>query len=233
MAHRFSAKKLTAAALSATLIITACGAPRDTETPVARAQSDPEEELRKLSEAMQRTVLEGALAGAAIGTTIGYSIGGSNRKRNTGIGFTFGLGAGAAAGTYVAFLQKKYATKEKRLDRLREDLDKNNAEIATTLGVMREVLAVQRTELDRLRARVDAGSGEDDALASEVSDARANLAEMQKAIDGAAGRQAEFAQTRGLELADVNGAGVESELDTLAARITAMREIAADLATQI
>lgn len=234
MAGRFSANKLTAAALSATLVLAGCAAPPAPEAAKQETAQDPEARLRTLSAAMQKTVLEGALAGAAAGTAIGMRIGtGTNRNRNRNIGFAIGLGAGAAAGSYVAYLQKEYATKEDRLERLRADLDKNNAEIATTLNVMREVLAVQRAELDALRAKVAAGTADRAALEAEVADASANLAEMQKAIDGAAGRQAEFAETRGLELVDESGEGAEAELDLLARRVAAMRAVAADLAAQL
>lgn len=233
MAHRFPARPLILAMLIAGTALAGCN-PAPEPPPEAR-QFLPEQQLRDLSAAMQKTVLQGALAGAAVGTGLGLRLGGNqNKSQSGGIGFTLGLGAGAVAGSYVAFLQGRFATDEARLRQVRKDLDKNNREIETTLVVMREVLALQQGELAAIRARVAAGTADQAALQTELTDASANLAEMQKAIDGAQKRQGEFASTRNLRLyqRDTDGAA-QAELDALAQRVAAMREVAGQLAQQL
>lgn len=233
MAHRFPARPLILAMLIAGTALAGCN-PAPEPPPEAR-QFLPEQQLRDLSAAMQKTVLQGALTGAAVGTGLGLRLGGNqNKSQSGGIGFTLGLGAGAVAGSYVAFLQGRFATDEARLRQVRKDLDKNNREIETTLVVMREVLALQQGELAAIRARVAAGTADQAALQTELTDASANLAEMQKAIDGAQKRQGEFASTRNLRLyqRDTDGAA-QAELDALAQRVAAMREVAGQLAQQL
>lgn len=233
MAHRFPARPLILAMLIAGTALAGCN-PAPEPPPEAR-QFLPEQQLRDLSAAMQKTVLQGALTGAAVGTGLGLRLGGNqNKSQSGGIGFTLGLGAGAVAGSYVAFLQGRFATDEARLRQVRKDLDKNNREIETTLVVMREVLALQQGELAAIRARVAAGTADQAALQTELTDASANLSEMQKAIDGAQKRQGEFASTRNLRLyqRDTDGAA-QAELDALAQRVAAMREVAGQLAQQL
>lgn len=225
MARRFPAPGLTAFLLAALLAVTSCGAPSEPETRAeASAEADPE--LSAVAKAMQKTILEGAVAGAALGGAVTLGNDGKSRSRGISIG---GL-VGATAGTYVAFIQRKYILRERRLREIREDLDENSGEIAATIAVMRRVLARQEAELAAIRASAEAGTAPPAAVETEVAEARANLAEMERAVAGAANRRAEFAEARGLVAAPGGGSEIDPELATLSTQIAEMRAIAGDLA---
>lgn len=179
---------------------------------------------------MQRTVLEGAIAGATIGGLGGYAIGGVQDGRK---GLQIGLLSGVPAGTYVAFLQRRYFREERRLERVQDDLDANIREIEATVAVMRDVLEAQKVELANIRAAAATGQGDEVAVRTELAEAGENLNQMQLAIEGAENRQAEFEQTRSLELIDRSGEVLDSDFDLLAGQIGAMRQIAEDLAQEL
>ncbi|MFV0361411.1 hypothetical protein [Tropicimonas sp.] len=198
---------------------------------VTRANSgDAEKDLRRMSAALQRTVIEGALAGAVVGPGFYYRR--TVRPANVAAAAATGATLGAAAGYYVGWVQQEYATEEDRLERLKTDLDRNSAEIQGTINVMREVLAQQDRELAAIRARAASGAADSGAVAAEVAEAQANLGEMQKAIDGASRRQEEFGAARGLVPAG-GGSAIDPELRQLSNQIAAMRSIATDLAENL
>ncbi len=233
MAGRSHYTGLSAVLLSVSLVLSACD---DTSQSASQAvstdsASQAEADLAKQAAAMQKTILEGALAGAAVGTGFGLALGGDD---SAGTGFTIGLGGGALAGTYVAFVQRKYANKEKRLKQIKSDLDRNAAEMQTTLNVMNQVLAAQQAELAELKGRAAAGTGDPAALQQEVAQANENLSQMQLAIDGSVKRQAEFNEARSLTLARGQTASpIDGDLAALSDRITQMRDVASDLASSI
>lgn len=228
MARRFSAQRIGAFALAAVLALGACNSTSDRDVaasaPVATAAADPE--LVSMADAMQKTILEGAVTGAAIGGTV--TIGGSRQSRSAGI--SLGGLLGASAGTYVALVQRRYAFRERRLSVIRNDLDENSEEIAATISVMRRVLAQQKAELAAIRARAADGAAPPARVAAELGEARANLTEMERAVDGAASRQSEFAEARGLVATSGSGSAIDPELAALSAQISEMRAIAGDLA---
>lgn len=235
MAGRPHSSRLITAALVATLGLAACGdAPQTTTTaPVAAAggSSQAEADLARQAAAMQKTILQGALAGGAVGGAVGFGIGGSD---DAGTGFSIGLGAGALAGTYVAFVQKNYAGREARLRQVKSDLDRNAAEMQTTINVMNQVLAAQKAELDALRSQAAAGTASQADLQRELTEASGNLSQMQVAIDGATKRQAEFSEARGLTLKkNETVSPVDADLAALQNQIAQMKSIANDLATSI
>lgn len=234
MARRPGFVRIVSAALIVGLSLSACqkAEPEVTAPAVVQGDSVAEAELRRQAKAMQRTVLEAALAGGAAGA--GISVGASGDAENIGPGFAFGFTIGAAAGTYVGFVQRKYARRERRLERIKEDLDANFAEMQTTLFVMQQVAAAQKAELAALSAQAAAGQAEPQAIAREVAEAQANLSQMQVAIDGAAKRREEFVEARGLTMArrDTTSA-IDGDLALLSARIAEMRGVAADLATAL
>ncbi|MGR3723412.1 hypothetical protein LGT41_0006030 [Abyssibius alkaniclasticus] len=240
MAYRLSAKNLTLAILVGTTPLAGCAVSfgntnaSDVSTAPEGATAS-EVELRERAAAMQRTVVEAIAAGGLAGAALNFVVG--NRTRGTNLGFagafTTGAVLGGAAGSYVAYLQDQYATREDQLERVRADLRANNAETEATLSVMRVVLANQTEELNRLRAAVAASSGESAALAREVSEARANLNEMQRALEGAQARRTELSQSRSLIAGAQPDPASDAEIAALSERITQMRAVADALATQL
>ena len=162
------------------------------------------------------------VAGAVIGGATGFAIGGEDKVDD---GILFGAFAGLAAGTYVANLQKKYSTDEARLEKLRADVGKANAEAEATLVTMRKVRDQQLSELAAARQANDAA-----ALQAEQKQAAANEAEMRKTISGAEKQYSELSSTRALKLVDDQETGIDPQLNELGKRITAMRQIAETLA---
>ena len=233
MAGRSYSFRLIAAAISASLALTACGGSNETASPkaVAGGSSQAEADLAKQAAALQKTILQGAIAGGVTGGAIGFGLGGDD---DIGSGISIGLGAGALAGTYVGFVQKKYAGREARLRQIKSDLDRNAAEMQTTLNVMNQVLAAQKAELDALNARAAAGTVDQTELQRELTEANGNLSQMELAIDGATKRQAEFAEARNLTIARGQSASpIDGDLAALSNQISQMRGIASDLASSL
>ena len=236
MADRYYSAKLTPLIVIATLGLSGCDVPPPasgtTSGTTSSATHSSEVQLRRQATAMQRTILEGAAAGVAAGAGLGFILGGGDED-SLRQGIRIGLGSGIAAGSYVALIQKKYARKERRLAAIKSDLDKNAAEMRTTIRVMRDVLAVQRAELAEIRRRAAAGQASSGELSAELSAANNNLAQMQKAINGASRRQAEFGQTRGLTLVSGGASAIDPDLAALSAQIAAMKAIANDLSAEL
>ncbi|KIC45677.1 hypothetical protein RA28_08155 [Ruegeria sp. ANG-S4] len=233
MAGRSYSTRLIAAAISASLALTACGGSNDTTAPQAASggTTQAEADLAKQAAALQKTILQGAIAGGVTGGAIGFGLGGDD---DIGSGISIGLGAGALAGTYVAFVQRKYAGREARLRQIKSDLDRNAAEMQTTLNVMNQVLAAQKAELDALNARAAAGTVDQAELQRELAEANGNLSQMELAIGGATKRQAEFAEARNLTIARGQSASpIDGDLSALSNQISQMRGIASDLASSL
>ncbi len=233
MADRSHSSKLSAVLLSAALALAACDdTSQETAPPAATGgSSQAEADLAKQAAAMQKTILQGAIAGGVTGGAIGFGLGGSD---DVGTGISIGLGAGALAGTYVAFVQRNYAGREARLRQVRKDLDRNAAEMQTTINVMNQVLTAQKAELDALKAQVAAGTVDPVSFERELSEANGNLAQMELAIDGATKRQAEFNEARNLTIARGQTASpIDGDLAALSNQISQMRGIAGDLASSL
>ncbi len=234
MAGRSHSTGLIVALMSASLVLSACGgsgsAP-ETLTAVRGGSTQAEADLAKQAAAMQKTILQGAVAGGVTGGAIGFGLGGTD---DIGSGVAIGLGAGALAGTYVAFVQRNYAGRKARLRQIEKDLDKNAAEMQTTLNVMNEVLAAQKTELGALKASAAAGTVDQAELQRELTEANGNLAQMELAIDGATRRQAEFSEARNLTIKRGQSASpIDGDLAALSNQISQMRGIASDLASSL
>ncbi len=231
---RFTTAKLTATVTMIAFGLAACDTtppkPASTGSAVTAPIGDAEKALRKQAIAMQRTILEAALAGVAVGGGLGFAFG---DKEDAKRGINIGLFTGLTAGTYVAFVQRKYFGKERRLRAIKSDLDKNAAQMRTTINVMRDVLAVQRSELAAVKARFASGGATSADIQAEIVQARANLGEMQKVIDGATVRQSEFGETRGLTLVSGGGSRIDDDLAALSQQIAAMKAIASELASEI
>lgn len=180
--------------------------------------------------ALQRTILEGPLAGAAAGGLMDYALGGDD---DIGAGIGIGLIVGASAGTYVAHMQQQYSNKEKRLKAIKSDIDENSAEVQQTINVMNEVLAVQRAELATVRTKINTGTSSPAELQSELDQANANLANMQRAIDGANKRHAALGTVRGLTPINNGVSAIDSDLAALSQQIASMKAIASDLAKEL
>ena len=189
-----------------------------------------EKQLSEQSFALQKTIVEGALAGGVAGGLSVRLLPTGKAGNNVAGGVLIGTGLGAAAGTYVAFLQKRFRTKEARLEKLQEDARRNNAQVAAAIQTMRLVLAQQQADLNFLRTT---SRPKDKALRAELEQAQGNLRNMERAIDGAEKRRAELSSTRDLQLVEGEVTGIDQEIAELAARIQNMREIANTLAEEI
>ncbi len=234
MAGRSHSTRLIAALISVSLGLSACGRSKEEPAPevTSGGSTQAEADLAKQAAALQKTILQGALAGGVTGGAIGFGLGGSSDDVGTGI--ALGLGAGALAGTYVGYVQKQYAGRERRLKQIKSDLDSNAAEMQTTLNVMNQVLAAQKAELDVLNAQVASGTVDQAALQRELTEANGNLTQMELAIDGATKRQAEFTEARSLTIArGQNASPIDGDLANLSNQISQMRGIASDLASSL
>lgn len=191
------------------------------------ANATPAEvELHNRSKAMQKTILEGIAAGAAAGLALSaINSSGQRTVQNVAIGALIG----GLAGSYVAHLQRNYATREEQLARARADIFDTNKEAKATLRVMRTVVSTQIRDLERLRAAVAAGQADQAALNQELREARANLRDMEAATDGAERRRRDFARAG----QDDPSGRMDRELEELAGRISQMRDVSEDLSDEV
>lgn len=223
MAFRFPAKIIVI--LASALSIAACN-PETTQAPTSQAPasaSKAEQDLAKQAKAFQKTVAQGI----AVGITITFIAGRKTLKPSELL--SIGVPFGAAAGTYVAFLQKRYTNKERRLEKARDDIDVANKELEAAIKTMRVVLAQQRSELAAIRK----STGNNAALAREVSEAQRNLKNMERAIDGAEGWKREFGSARSIVQVEGQLAGIDPGIAALSQKIATMRTIANSLANEI
>jgi uncharacterized membrane protein len=214
-----------AISLMLALPLSGCGTPADKAPAASKAESTltAEQELARQAKAFQRTIAEGIATGAIIGIGIG------SKRKNVSGGLVFGAAAGAVAGTYVAKLQKRYLSRELRLERMRDDINAANTELEASIATMQAVLDLQSGQLAAIRSQ----AGNDEALAREISEAEVNLANMRTAIKGADRWQQEFQSTRSLKLVDNQLTGIDAEIALLSQRIESMRKIAQTLAQQV
>ena len=233
MAYRFSATRLVSATLVGSLALSACvpvvtpGIPTVT---VSRGFGTPEEEeLNKRSQALQKTIIEGAATGAAAGAALSLANGGDNFWRNVLVGAV----VGGLAGSYVASLQRNFADRESQLKQARKDIGATNSDVAATLEVMRVVQRREIAEINELRAALASGRTDSASLAARISVAQGNLADMQGAIEGAENRAAEFTQARAAIAAEPGEGNIDGELGELQNRISQMRAVAEDLSQNI
>ena len=233
MAYRLSTSKLVSLCLVGSLTVSGCvpvvtpGVPNVT---VTRGTSTPEEaELNRRSQALQKTIIEGAATGAAAGAALSLANGGENFWRNVLIGAV----AGGLAGSYVASLQRNFASREAQLEQARSDISATNSETASTLQVMRVVQRREIAELNELRAALAQGRTDSASLEARISVARANLADMNGAIEGAENRAQEFTQARAVIANQAGEGNIDGELSELQGRIQQMRAVAQDLSENI
>jgi len=198
-------------------LLAGCGGSQKTD---ASQAANPETVLRNNTAALQKTILEGAIAGAGSGSGIGFLLGGQEGARRGG---QLGSLVGATAGSYVAFIQRRYILRETRLNEVLEDLQANNALLTATLVAMQAVVAKNRGELEAAKAQPPV------VLARETAETQANLAQMQTAIARAQSRQAEFQPVRSLNLVGSDGRSPDPQLQILADRIAQMQAVAAEL----
>ena len=185
------------------------------------AGKGPEAELARQARAMQRTVWEGAATGAVLGGVGAVIFGGDSEDVIKGA--VVGGVAGAAAGTYVGYLQQQYATNEDRLERLRADIERANADTEATLRTMRAVLDQNRRALAAARA-----DPEQDLPAAQQA-AERDLANMQLATAGAGRWLNHFQSTRSLGLTE----GVGRQINELSRHISDMRAVTRMMAAEV
>lgn len=230
MANRFSASKLAAAALIGTLSLSACGPVESPNASVTRGTATAAEaELQRRSQALQKTIIEGAAAGAAAGAVLSLINGGNNFWESVAVGAV----AGGLAGTYVGSLQRNFADRESQLTQARKDIKATNSDVAATLQVMRVVQQREVAELQELRAALAAGRTDSASLAARIGVAEANLADMEGAINGAESRAEEFTRARAAIAAEPGQGNIDNELAELQNRIAQMRAVAEDLSKNI
>ncbi len=233
MAYRFSASKLVSAGLVGALAVSGCapvltiGVPTVT---VTRATASPEEaELQRRANALKKTIIQGAATGAASGAALSLANGGNNFWQSVAIGAV----VGTLAGSYVASLQRNFADRESKLKQAISDIKATNSEVASTLRVMRTVQRREIAEVRQFQRALAAGRTDSASLAARISVAKANLADMEGAIDGAEARADEFAQARAAIAAEPGKGNIDRELSELQNRIAQMRAVAADLSNNI
>jgi hypothetical protein len=218
MVRRFSFLKYCALAA----VLAGCAG---TGSPTGPAGSGPEAELARQAQAMQRTVLEATVTGAVLGGA-GTALFGGDRD-DVLRGTLFGAAAGAAAGSYVGYLQRQYAGNEDRLERLRADIERTNAETAAAVRNMRVVLEQNRWQLAAARA------GDPEGLPAAEAAAERDLGNMRLVVAGAERRRDEFMSTRSLQLVEGQATGVDAQIEDLSRRIAEMRSITDTLAEEI
>lgn len=182
-----------------------------------------EKELARQAKAYQRTIAQGVGTGIVLGGILG------SLNNNTKTGINIGIGAGAFAGTYVAALQARYISKERKLEKIRDDINASNASLAASIATMQTVLDLQRVQLATIRAQ----AGNNAELTREVAEAEANLSNMRSTINSASNWEKEYKSTRSLKLVDQQLTGIDTEIAHLSQRIETMRKIADTLATAI
>ncbi|MEM6373934.1 MAG: hypothetical protein AAF727_14295 [Pseudomonadota bacterium] len=234
MARRSHFARIAASLALAGMALAACETTTTTTTTAAalvQGNTPEEQELRRAAKAMQKTILEGAAAGGAAGGLLSVTLGDSDDLVS---GIAIGAGAGAAAGTYVAFVQRKYVRRARRLNQIQTDLDRHAQEMEATLAAMNAALAVQQRDLAAVRAQAAQGTATPEDLARETAEANSNLSQMQLAIDGATKRQQEFSEARDLtKRRNDEVAPIDPELAAMATRIAEMKAVATDLATSL
>ena len=232
MAGRSHFSRITGALLIAGMVLAACESGTTTQqvsASVVQGDTPQEQELRRAAKAMQKTILEGAAAGGAAGGLVGLTLGGSD---NIGAGIT--IGAGAAAGTYVAFVQRKFTRRARRLKQVQTDLDRHAREMQATLAAMNAALAVQKQDLAAVRLKAAQGAATPADLARETAEANSNLSQMMLAIDGATKRQEEFNAARDLtKRSNDEVAPIDPQLAAMSNRIAEMKAVANDLAESL
>jgi len=223
MATRFPTRGVVI--LVSALVVAACNH-QSTQAPVTQRSSgasQAERDLAKQAKAFQKTVLQGI----AVGVTVSLFTG--DDSPGFGNALSIGVPLGAAAGTYVGYLQKRYTNKERRLEKARDDVESANRDLEAAIATMRAVLAQQRSELAAIRKSTASNS----ALAREVTEAQGNLRNMERAIDGAEGWHREFSASRSVVKTEGQLAGIDPEIAALSQRIATMRTIANSLASEI
>ena len=213
--------KLSIAVTAVALILASCtdgpvqtSAPNATVAPKTAAEMD----LRESNVRLQKTVGEAMV----IGTTAGALLGALNDGRRGALrGAGFGLLGGSAAGIYVRNLQAKYASKERVLNEVLQDITRTNAELERSIAAMRTVLAENKA-----------------AIANGTSGAKArgrtNLVEMRETISSANQQSQFFGEARGLLIGQgTNGAALDPQLAKLAQRIATMKELSANLSAAL
>ncbi len=223
MAFRFPTKNIVL--FVSALGMASCGT-ETAQAPVSQPStnaSKAERDLAKQAKAFQKTVTQGI----AVGVTVAFIGGG--KTGNPGGLLLIGVPFGAVAGTYVAFLQKKYANQERRLKKARSDVQTANKELEAAIATMRAVLAQQRRELTEIRKT----AGSNSALSRELTEARGNLRNMERAIKGAEGWQREFSDARSVIKVEGRLAGIDPGIAALSKRIATMRSIANSLEKEI
>lgn len=222
MAFGFPARGIVL--LAAALSIVACNQETSQEqvSQSATNASEAERDLAKQAKGFQKTVAQGI----AVGVTVTF-IGG--KSSNPGGLLLIGVPIGAVAGTYVAFLQKRFSNQERRLKKARADVQTANKELEAAITTMRIVLAQQRNELAAIRST----AGNNAALSRELNEAQGNLRNMERAINGAEGWQREFSDARSVLQVENQLAGIDPGIAALSKRIATMRTIASSLANEI
>ena len=210
MRRRGGRSALWAAAAAAALA--ACvPLPQEARRTALVSNPTPQEEaLRRHAAAHQQTVVQGIAAGMLIGGVAGRGLGGA----------IVAIPPGAMTGSYVSFLQRRYATEEERLAKLRADLDAANGELAAALATMQAVRQSQSRELAAARA-LPPGSPERQAI---IRDHCANTDNMGTLVKGGDERKREF-EGAAAALAGGIEAAAPAQHSTMGGRILTMQQL--------
>lgn len=184
----------------------------------SRDETSAERALRESNARLQSTVVEGMMIGSATGALIG---GISDGKRGALRGLQLGFIGGTAAGAYVRNLQAKYASQERVLNQVLQDIARTNAELDRSIAAMRALVAENKAAI----AKATSGANER---------GRRDVVEMKKAISSANQQADFFGQARGILLSQGSPAGaMDPQLAKLAQRIATMKELSASLSAAL
>lgn len=142
-----------------------------------------EQQLRKQSQAFQKTVWEGVLIGASAGALLGIVQG----KDTEGIlkRALIGGAVGGLAGAYIANKQKQYSDKEDQLDSMIADVHQSNKDTADLIASARQVVDEDKRRLASVQKRYKAGQATQSELNTTRKRAAENKAVVSEATKGA------------------------------------------------
>ncbi|MCF7996512.1 MAG: hypothetical protein K9L88_17000 [Chromatiaceae bacterium] len=142
-----------------------------------------ERRMREQSQAFQRTVWEGALIGAGAGAIWGLIQ--RDDAKDIFKKALIGGAVGGLAGSYIAHVQKQYATKEEQLDAMIADVRSSNQETEALIVSVRQVIAEDRRRLASVQQRYQVGQATEADLASVRQRIKENQAVVNQAAEGA------------------------------------------------
>ena len=229
-------------ALIAPLLAGACETDKEAQRPPeqSQAQRDLHDSSERLSEPLEGTVTEATALGGLLGGLISFGIddGGNNQGISTGI--MTGALVGGLAGKYVAAKQAKYSGEVEVLEAITEDIRGKNRDAGHAVEAMELVVAEDRARLAEIRQAVYEGNADEDRLKQQIAVAKRDLETMKSTATKAEDHAETFSDARAIVLEDSEDPGlrerpevkvIDSEIETLRARIRSMHDLIDELSS--